>query len=270
MKMAFISLMFIVLCWSDVSETTEPACSSFNYEEKLLEKMVRNEFKMEQALKRIDDVEGLVIRQNRTIQGAIGTLKEIEARLDSKLSMSKTGATFIRWGRPSCPHSNNSLVYNGIAAGTHYSISGGGAEYQCLPADPELETVVTRADYTSNIYGSEYQTHGATALSSLADHEVPCAVCFTNATTTIMIPARKTCYSGWKLEYQGFLMAERDIHATNKQYVCVDKDAESAQGSNPADTDGALFQFVFPTCGTLKCPPYNSASALACVVCSKI
>ncbi|KAH3854056.1 hypothetical protein DPMN_096595 [Dreissena polymorpha] len=253
-----------------MSETTEPKCSSFKYVEKLLEKMVRMEFKMEQALKRIDDFEGLILRQNRTIQGTIGTLKEIEARLDSKLSMTSNGASYIRWGRSSCPHSNNSLVYNGIAAGTHYSISGGAADYQCLPAEPELETVVTRADYISNIVGSEYQTHGATALSSLADHEVPCAVCFTNATTTIMIPAKKTCYSGWKLEYRGFLMTERDTHANNKQYVCVDKDAEAAQRSNVVNTDGALFHFVFPTCGKLKCPPYNSASALACVVCSKM
>ncbi|XP_052271722.1 uncharacterized protein LOC127872431 [Dreissena polymorpha] len=157
--MALISLMFIVLCLSDVSETTESACSSFNYEEKLLEKMVRNELKMEQALKRIDDVEGLMLRQNRTIQGAIASLKEIEARLDSKLSMSSTGATYIRWGRASCPHSNNSLVYHGFAAGTAHSFSGGAADYQCIPAEPELETVVTRADYISNIYASEYQTH---------------------------------------------------------------------------------------------------------------
>ncbi|XP_052273215.1 uncharacterized protein LOC127873407 [Dreissena polymorpha] len=270
MNMALISLMLMVLCLVVVSETTEPLCSPFNYEEKLLEKMVRMEFKMEQALKRIDDFEGLILRQNRTIQSAIGTLREIEARLDSKLSITSIGASYIRWGRSSCPHSNNSLVYHGFAAGTAYSSSGGAADYQCIPAEPELETVVTRAAYISNIYGSEYETHGATALSSLVEHEVPCAACFTNATTTIMIPARKTCYSGWKLEYRGFLMTERDIHANNKQYVCVDKDAESAQGSTPADTNGALFHLVFPTCGTLKCPPYNSASALACVVCSKI
>ncbi|KAH3854077.1 hypothetical protein DPMN_096616, partial [Dreissena polymorpha] len=76
-----------------------------------------------------------------------------------------------------------------------------------------------------------YQTHGAPALSSLADHEVPCAVCFTNASTTIMIPAKKTCYNGWKLEYRGFLMIGRDSHPNNKQYACADKDAEGAQGS---------------------------------------
>ncbi|KAH3854053.1 hypothetical protein DPMN_096592 [Dreissena polymorpha] len=91
---------------------------------------------MEQALKRIDDFEGLILRQNRTIQGAIGTLKDIEARLDSKLSMSLTGATYNRWGRSSWPHSNNSLVYHGFAAGTVYSFSGGAADYQCLPAEP--------------------------------------------------------------------------------------------------------------------------------------
>ncbi|XP_052271723.1 short-chain collagen C4-like [Dreissena polymorpha] len=268
--MAFISVMLMVLCLVVLSETTEPLCSPFNYEEKLLEKMVRNEFKMEQALKRIDDFEVLLLRTNRKIQGAIGTLKEIEARLDSKLSMSSIGATYIRWGRSSCPHSNNSLVYHGFAAGTHYSSSGGAADYQCLPVEPELETVVTRADYISNIYQSEYLTHGATGLSSLANHEVPCAVCFTNVSSTIMIPARKTCYIGWKLEYRGFLMTERDNHANNKQYVCVDKEPEAAPGSNAAYTNSVWLGFVFPTCGTLKCPPYNSASALACVVCSKL
>ncbi|KAH3854055.1 uncharacterized protein LOC127873858 [Dreissena polymorpha] len=245
--------MLMLVCLVVVSETTEPECTPSNYEEKLLEKFVRMEFKMEQTL-------------NRTMQGAIGTLKEIEARL----LMSSTGATYIRWGRSSCPHSNNRLVYHGFAGGTHYSYIGGGADFQCLPSDPELETVVTNAKFRSSMWGAEYETDGATALSSLNNHEVPCAVCFTNATTTIMIPARKTCYSGWKLEYYGFLMAERDSLDNNKQYVCVDQNAEAAPGSSSSNTNGALFNFVFPICKTLKCPPYSSAFALACAVCSKM
>ncbi|KAH3854049.1 hypothetical protein DPMN_096588 [Dreissena polymorpha] len=101
--MAFISVMLMV----DLSETTKPVCFRFNYEEKLLEKMVKNEFKMEQALKRIDDIEGLMLRTNRTIQGALGTFK---------------------------------------------------------------------------------------------------------ASTTIMIPAKKTCYNGWELKYRGILIPGRDSH----------------------------------------------------------
>ncbi|KAH3854051.1 hypothetical protein DPMN_096590 [Dreissena polymorpha] len=104
----------------------------------------------------------------------------------------------------------------------------GDADFQCLPADPEIETVVTRAMFSSNTHGSEYETNGATALSSLYNHEVPCAVCFTNTTTTIMISASKTCYSGWKLEYRGFLITERNGLANNKQSTCVDQDAEAA------------------------------------------
>ena len=38
------------------------------------------------------------------------------------------GATYIRWGRTTCPDTEGTeLVYAGRAAGSHYSYSGGGA-----------------------------------------------------------------------------------------------------------------------------------------------
>ena len=48
------------------------------------------------------------------------------------------GATYTRWGRTSCPNTaGTSLVYSGRAGNTYFTAKGGGANYQCLPNNPE-------------------------------------------------------------------------------------------------------------------------------------
>ena len=47
------------------------------------------------------------------------------------------GATYIRWGKTSCPSiTGTSLLYNGRAAKSYYNHAGGGGNYQCLPNNP--------------------------------------------------------------------------------------------------------------------------------------
>ena len=44
------------------------------------------------------------------------------------------GATYIRWGRTTCPNATETeLVYAGRAAGTHYTQKGGTNNYLCHP-----------------------------------------------------------------------------------------------------------------------------------------
>ena len=116
------------------------------------------------------------------------------------------------------------------------------------------------------MYGSEYEH----PLFTTHDHNVPCAVCYTSLRASkLMIPAKITCPSLWTEEYEGYLMAERHLHARNAVFECVDKNAESVPGSY-ANIEGALFQHVIATCGTgLPCPPYVTTKTITCVVCTK-
>ena len=64
-------------------------------------------------------------------------------------------------------------------------------------------------------------------------------------------------------------MVEHYSHKRAYNYVCVDASPESMPGLH-ADANGALFYFVQASCGSLgRCPPYNEAAELICVVCSK-
>ena len=50
------------------------------------------------------------------------------------------------------------LVYVGQAAGTHYTHNGGGANYLCIPLDPEYLDYVSDTEHELGLlYGAEYQ-----------------------------------------------------------------------------------------------------------------
>ena len=178
------------------------------------------------------------------------------------------GALYTRWGRTTCPGTpGTQLLYSGLAGGSSYTQSGGGANYLCLPETPEyLVSGLPSYIYYSYLYGAEYQYPRFTTH----DHNVPCAVCYTSQRASkLMIPTKITCPSSWTEEYEGYLMADRYDHKRNVVYECVDKNAETVPGSS-ANTDGALFYHVIATCGTgLPCPPYVITKTITCVVCTK-
>jgi hypothetical protein len=63
----------------------------------------------------------------------------------------------------------------------------------CLSSNPELSNIT--APGGSFIYGTEYEDN--MFASGALDEDVPCAVCRTSNTyTSIMIPGRKSCYTG--------------------------------------------------------------------------
>ena len=184
------------------------------------------------------------------------------------------GVVYTRWGRTTCPStSGTQLLYAGRAAGSWFSQSGGGANYLCLPGQPQYSTYTAGShDGRAYLYGAEYQTAGSAdngPFSSVHNHNVPCAVCYTPTRgTVVMIPARLTCPSSWTREYHGYLMANRhSYHRT--LYECVDQSPQSVPGSL-SDTNGALFYHTEVRCHHgVPCPPYNAQKEVTCVVCTK-
>ena len=182
------------------------------------------------------------------------------------------GTTYVRWGRTVCPGVNGTeLVYQGLAAGSHYSHSGGGANYICTAAGADVEyhpeaTTVNRGYVV--LYGTEYEFSNGQALTDLSQHNAPCAVCeVSSRSKQIMIPGRFTCPDTWTIEYSGWLMSGHQGHYRT-MYICLDKNPETVPGT-PANLDGALMYHVEADCSGLPCPNYNAAKELSCVVCTK-
>ena len=136
------------------------------------------------------------------------------------------GVTYIRWGKTSCPPGQGTeLVYHGITAGSYHSHTGGGANYLCMPHNPQYGEYVSGVQGYSLIYGTEYEVNNGPISSAVHDHNAPCAVCYVSTRVTVlMLPARLECPSSWTLEYTSYLMSTR--HADNHyrtMYECVDK-----------------------------------------------
>ena len=186
--------------------------------------------------------------------------------------LSGGGVAYTRWGRTTCP-TGATLVYKGLAAGSHYTHHGGGANVLCLLKNPKYNPGTTTVNSNAALlYGSEYQLYGGQALNRglRHDHNVPCAVCHVSTRSSqIMVPGTYQCPPGWTPEYSGWLMAEHHTHKGRNMFTCMDKDAELVPGQ-PANNDGNLFYHVEVDCGTgIPCPPHSGSKELSCVVCTK-
>jgi hypothetical protein len=166
------------------------------------------------------------------------------------------------------------LYFTGYVGGGLYSATGSAANSVCLPRDPTWgkydDTVQT--SYTSTIYGAEFNTGLSRDESvmgqDLMDHDIQCAVCRSEShTSSVMIPARTSCYHDWTIAYSGYLMAGDPVHH-GTEYLCMDAHPEPEPHSHQ-DDNGHLFQFVEGRCGSLPCLPYVNGRELACVVCTK-
>ena len=161
-------------------------------------------------------------------------------------------------------------MYAGRAAGSHYSHSGGGANYLCITEDPQHLNYGRGTASAAYIYGAEYEMYGNIPTASLPNHndDVPCSVCYiAPRETVLMIPGKYTCPSGWTREYYGYLMSERAGHHRST-FECMDASPETVAGGH-ANQDGALFYHIEPRCGSLPCPPYDQQKEITCAICSK-
>ena len=176
------------------------------------------------------------------------------------------GVTYTRWGKSSCPDIvGTELIYVGRAGASDITHKGGGANYLCMPLDPEY-TLHHQPGVGGHSYidGSEYQN----PLQGSHDHNVPCAVCYASTRETVlMIPAKVSCPSSWTREYYGYIMSAH-INHYRSTFECVDEDQESVDGSGPP-TVTARFFHVEASCDGMNCPPYDPQKELNCVVCTK-
>jgi len=83
----------------------------------------------------------------------------------------------------------------GFVGESHFTHSGGGVNYQCMPTDPQYNRAYTGSFAGSLIYGTEYES-GSYGIfpDSAHDQNVPCARCYTeNRPALMMIPASTMC-----------------------------------------------------------------------------
>ena len=118
-----------------------------------------------------------------------------EPGIQGPLAATSGGVTYTRWGKTSCPTvSGTELVYAGITAGSWYGSTGGGANYLCMPHNPQYGRYEHGVRGYSPIYGTEYETFGCSLIATTLQHNVPCAVCYVSMrATALMLPARMKC-----------------------------------------------------------------------------
>jgi hypothetical protein len=155
----------------------------------------------------------------------------------------------------------------GITAGKYYN-AGSGTNILCVPHIPDalpsdFPTATYSSDY-ANLYGAQFEF----TYKNVAIHDdVPCAICrVTPATTSMMIPAKLSCPSGWTLQYHGYLSANYAGYQAT-EYICVESDPEYFEGSRD-NLNGHRLYPVTAVCGSLPCPPYTSGQKIACAICT--
>ena len=164
-------------------------------------------------------------------------------------------------------------LLSGVMGGEHYTHTGGGVNYLCLPHNPKYGKYKNGFQNTAFVYGTEYEVGGLNPFkTNLHNHDAPCAVCFVKSRgSMLMMPARNDCPSGWTEEYHGYLMSEHYGHKRSSDYICVDENAESVPGTG-ANHDGALLYLVEGKCHqstSLRCSVYVAGRELTCAVCTK-
>ena len=173
------------------------------------------------------------------------------------------GATYVRWGRTTCPTGNGTeLLYFGRAAGSY--TSGGGADLLCLPDNPEYFSVNSSSSRSTILSGVEFKSNVDNL--NMINQNAPCAVCYTpTRSTMVMIPAWTHCPSAWTKEYVGYIMTG----TWHFQHVCVDQHTEFVLGEAPYRNGEGLYHVAVNCAAGILCPPYTSTKEVTCVVCTK-
>ncbi|KAL3832678.1 hypothetical protein ACJMK2_024300 [Sinanodonta woodiana] len=263
--------MYLILCslfvCLVVGERAQPTSSPnsncyarFDYEYKLLERLLRAEFAQREMEASILQIQEKFKSIERDAQ---------ESRRPTTNATNGFGSTYVRWGRTTCSGNDTEMVYKGYAGGSDHADTGGSADFLCLPEDPTWGKNVLGSAPSGFIYGAEYElVDGSNPFSVSREDDVPCCVCKPPRTASLMIPGRTNCYLGWTMEYTGYLMSGYHGHSGATNYVCVDANAEATIRGN-INYNGHLMYIVTAKCGSLPCPPYVEGKIVACVVCSR-
>ncbi|XP_060603643.1 uncharacterized protein LOC132756560 isoform X4 [Ruditapes philippinarum] len=252
---------FVILITSAISVSFSEyasTCKKFDCEYKLLSKVIQ--------------LEERTAQQENKIALLTAKLEDAEQKLENlnntliKTQKFSDGATYIRWGRTTCP-GKAVLVYDGYVAGSHYQHSGTASNPLCLPKDPDYDKHTEGFQYAARIYGAEYEAHSYPDWKYLYNHDIPCAVCRIPRNNVLMVPGKNHCHDNYILENKGYLMAENWKHLSSSEFVCVDESPETLEGTHQ-NLEGKLFYFVEGECGSLRCDPYKNGWELTCAVCS--
>ncbi|KAL4223287.1 hypothetical protein ACF0H5_016758 [Mactra antiquata] len=212
-------------------------------------------------------------------QANITSLAQVNADLKKEIQALKSagsGSTYTRWGRTTCPGNGTERVYEGYMGGSTYTNTGGGTNYLCLSSDPQWDHYDETIKAPSTIVGVEYDfdiyaNNGVVSQffgKDIYQDDAPCAVCLTKRSTTIMIPGRTGCYSGWTKEYSGYILGQADTYDHPTEWVCLDRRPDVVVGGKTNDNEGVL-SLTEASCGkSLECPPYVNGREITCVVCS--
>ncbi|XP_052217252.1 uncharacterized protein LOC127835052 [Dreissena polymorpha] len=253
MRVRMVSRLIVLLVLSS-GQSLEPKCSKFDYEEKLITKVVKLEFEISDLKKKVGEVDA--IRKELT-----------------QMQSNHGGGTYVRWGRTSCPGNGTETVYKGYVGGSYYTHKGAAANFLCLPETPEWghyndETV----NDSAFVYGGEYQLNNRESdhgfFGNIHQQDPHCAVCRTSRKSVLMIPAKLKCFDGWTMEYNGYLVAGSTLHDASTEYICLDGKPEVVPGKGESQ-DGKLMFLTEARCGSLQCPPYINGRELTCAVCSR-
>ena len=163
------------------------------------------------------------------------------------------------------PRDYTQLVYAGRVGGTYSSQSGGGANFLCMPLDPQYSSYTRGVQGRSYMYGAEYEH----PIGGTGNDDATCAVCYVSTRETqLMLPAKTSCPVSWTREYYGYLMSARNRDGGRSSFVCVDRTFEPVEGGQGYQNNGHLYH-VEAICGTMNCPPYVNYKELTRAVCTK-
>ena len=85
------------------------------------------------------------------------------------------------------------MAVTGCAAGSGYLRAGGGANYLCLPRQPDI-LPNEAGPYYGYVEGALYNINPPPAT---LDDTAPCAVCHRKRSAVFMLPTKLQCYPGW-------------------------------------------------------------------------
>ncbi|KAL4229847.1 hypothetical protein ACF0H5_010239 [Mactra antiquata] len=245
----------------------EPTClSRFDYDYKMLQKIVSLEQTIQNLKDSLTESKNKIEDMSRENEQKIQNLKDLLAESRDKID---SGSIYIRWGRFKCQN-NAEVVYKGFTAGKKWSDKGSGSDVICLPEDPSWLNYSNSNHLRGSVYGTEINIEEPSGVfeKKVNDQNLPCVACHIKKGSVIMIPGRGHCYTGWNLEYKGYLMTEWHGHPGPHNHVCVDHHPDFMQGGGENNDDHILY-LTISKCGSLPCPPYANDRELACVVCSK-
>ena len=154
------------------------------------------------------------------------------------------------------------MIYSGRVAGSNHDDKGGGSNAQCLPTDPEYNVTLTSTQKKAYMFGAQFDNS-----IDIHNHDILCALCFANRSTSLMIPAKFTCPSGWTNEYHRYLMTSFG-YQSRVEYICVDK-AFRRDNREDKIEKGILLYPVKIKCNSLHCPPFNATIDMLCAQCTK-